>query len=449
MNDAWLGTAHACARASASGALALLAAWPLRAALTIDRPLAAALALLLATPCLAVAYAWNALAPSVLHSAAAAPWVLVVLLAARAVPLAWLVLRLAPARGLSPRAAHVLTLLPVGAPLRARGGRWSAHLRSGAVHAPLAAWLAATLAAFLDFELTARFMQPSWTVWLFDAMAGGVAWPALAGAAALPVGLALALAGGALALLRGGELPAPRSAERVRWRALLGASTALLCAVILPMALLLRDGAAQVVAALQPAATRSELLASVTYATFAALGALGLAARLRGAALWLACAPAMSGSTALGVALHALSPRPLLDTPLPLLCGLTLSLLPWAALSWRGVARLAPHRGLHVAALLAPLGAGQALAAGRLRDALLGRPRLAVFCLLWPLAQQDVALAAALAPPQWPPLTLRLHNLAHYGHGQTLSALLLAMSASAVLAVVAFDLLARAARRER
>ena len=261
-----------------------------------------------------------------------------------------------------------------------------------------AAFAAAALLTFLEFEITARFAQPSWTVWLFDALAGGVAVRDVALASALPAGVAVALAA----------------------------------------------------VALRAAATRTELAASIAYAATAALLATTIVARVRGPVLLLAlCLPAALGNLTLGLAVRALAPAWLADTVLPLAVALTLALLPWAALLARLRRAAAPTRAAHVAALLTPLGPRPARAGARIRRALLGHPQLWSACLLFPLALQDVTLAATLAPPHAPPLTLRLHNLAHYGHSHTLSALLLAIVAVAVVGVAAASSLCRATWLER
>lgn len=443
------GTALALARALACAALAVACAWPLRCVrLATSRTAALVFAALLAMPALAVAYAWTALAPAALQSDRLAPLMVVALLAARAVPLALLVFAVVPPPAFAGAAAHVAALAPPGSGVARWARRW--WLRHGEGRVAAAAFAAAALLTFLEFEITARFAQPSWTVWLFDALAGGVAVGDVALASALPAGVALALASVAFAAARApGHAPARAASHRPPVSASLGIGLALGAVALVPLGLLLSDGLAHLAAALRAAATCAELAASIAYAATAALLATAIVARVHRPVLLLAlCLPAALGNLTLGLAVRALAPVWLADTVLPLAVALTLALLPWAALLARLRSAAAPTRATHVAALLTQLGPQPARAGARIRRALLGHPQLWSASLLLPLALQDVTLAAALAPPQAPPLTLRLHNLAHYGHSHTLSALLLALVAVAVVGVAAASL-CRGAASER
>ncbi len=423
-------TLVAAGRAASAGALATLAAWPLRhafvAAALPPALLAAGVLVVAALPPLATSYAWTELAPRVMMSGSAAPWCLLLLLAARAVVPVALVLALLPPPAYAGAAAHVAGLAPATSGLGSRARRWVWQLAHGV--GPVAAVGAAVgfLIAFADFELTARLAQRSWTVAVFDAQAGGVSVGLALEGCLLPVALAAVVLTAGWRLARRAVAARARAAPRVPpARRFVGVALACLLVALLPAGYLVADGAAHVADALRPRAARFELLWSAVYAGAASLGAGALSGALRGRVLLLLCLPGLGGALALALGVRSLCPSAVLDTPLPAAVALTLWLLPWAVFLRVALRVDTVEPSAHVARLLLPLDAERARTGARLLAALRGQPRLWSVALLFPLALQDIVIASVLAPPQATPLGVRLHNFAHYGHSHTLSALLL------------------------
>lgn len=441
-------TWQAACRASLASLLGVLLAWPLRHALWSMRGhtggVAVGVALAIAVPPLAVAYAATALLPHLALAPAFSPWCLLVLLVGRVLPFVALILALVPPPPLSGTAAHTLTLLPANAPLRRLRSHVCGRLRSGSASGGMLAFAAGFVLAFQDFELTARLGASSWTVWLFDAQAGGVDVAAVLRQCVGPVALTLSVL--ALAVLAGIAAPGQRTPPRmprprpIRW---LGLGACLGLTVVVPLALLLLDGATHVGAALRSAAARNELAWSLAYATTAAavagLTAQGLSPRtarggswLRTTTMLLACTPGLGGSLVLALVTRQLAAGSFADTPLPALFALTLWILPYALLLRHALTRDETAPGPRAATMLGHL-EGRTGAADAIVRALRGRPRLWTFAVLMPLSLQDVVVGSILAPPHAPPLTVRLHNLAHYGHSHTVSAQMLVLAAAGVL----------------
>lgn len=422
-------TATAAWRAAAVGALATAAAWPLRHAWTTRaaRPalLAAMVLVVAALPPLAVSYAWVEFAPRMFLSETAAPWCLLALLLARALVPVALVLALVPEPAFSGTAAHLVDTAPPTSRLGSRLRRLHWHAAHGAGAVAALGIAAGFLTTFADFELTARLAQASWTVRVFDAQAGGASLGAALRACSAPLALSAAvLAAGLLLARRPCRSVRRRAPQRTSARRFAALGVAGLLLVAFPFALLAVDGAMHIADALRPHAVRVELLWSIVYASAAVLGATAIAAAARGRLRLALCLPGLGGGLTLALATRAVCPAALLETPLPAAAALTLWLLPWAVLLHLALRPGDLDASLHTARLLAPLDAERARVGARLGRALRGQRRIWATALLFPLALQDVVIGSVLAPPQATPLAVRLHNLAHYGHSHTLSALL-------------------------
>ncbi|MEZ5967268.1 MAG: hypothetical protein R3F56_25755 [Planctomycetota bacterium] len=395
-------------------------------------------------PPLAVAYAATALAPRLALAPSVSSWILLALLVGRTLPIAALVLALLPPPPLSGSGAHVFALLPARAPLRRHRTRLRALFLAGASGTCAFAFAVGFVVAFADFELTARFGQASWTVWLFDAQAGGVDVGALVQQAVLPAALALSVLGLAGAhALRVGAAPRPRAASRPPPRShispYLPLVAALALTVVLPLALLVRDGASHLDDAVRSRAARGELSWSIGYAAAAAALATWVAHTLAHGRKWawlamaLACVPGSAGSLTLALVTRHICPDAAADTPLPALAALTFAALPIAVALRLALARPRHDSPTQTARLLAPLDARRRRVAAAIASDLAGHPALWSFAMLVPLVLQDVVIGAILAPPHAAPLTVRLHNLAHYGHSHTVSAQLLLLVVTGVL----------------
>lgn len=425
-------------RAAASAAIALPMAVALARTLSwTPRPrrwlITCAFIVLL--PELAVGYAWGNLPWAPLHDRPLRDALQVVLVALRLTPLAALLIWAAPFAGMHAAAWHSARLLGARLPPLLRL-RWWLRARAWPL---LAAALLVVLLAFHDFELALRFGLPTWTVWLFDAQAGGLALSATLEAALLPwLVQALLLLAAWLMLGRSrpepGALPPPRPWQRrLAVGYLLGAGAAIL---LMPAAVLVHGALGGLGAVLTRFALLAELGNSLIYAAAAAccaaclgqaIAALPRAWRLPAVAL--AVTPALLGSLSVGLCGLGMFGRPDRSGPLLLLAALVLLLLP-AALIWALVV-VPPRRRAadHALTLLRRDRARRALW-WRLR----GRRLLAGWSLLLLLALADLAASSLLAPIDDVPVLVQLHNLMHYGRSDALSGmLLLALLAPAAL----------------
>lgn len=438
-------TAVAAARALATGAIIGAAAPWVAALLARRRPLAwvALLALAVAPPLLA-GYAYSGTALVLVHHRLATEALLVLLLAARALPFVAAAATMARPR-CSPAALHAWKLaLPM------RHGTLRDTL---AIHAagPLGArlvWaLAAASLAFADVELASLLGRDSWTVAVFDAQAGGEPLDRTLLRCALPVALQLAALGAALALARRALVSSDHAPEEVapsnrgrRGAAVLVVSLA--AYVLVPAAAIGReavlvDGWARIARPMgrDLAAAALFALASTTVAV-----ALARQARSPGWAAALAL-PGLVGALPLALAIAAACRTPALEGvrggPLPLLLAQTLLLLPGALLLDRLAADAVPPAGRTLARHLAGSpDAGQARAGRHLAWRLGGRARAAVAFALFGLAYSELPAGSLLAPVGFAPFAGRLYNLAHYGRSAALSAMF--AIALAIPLVVAF-----------
>ena len=371
-------------------------------------------------PALLVTYAYAPLALRAMAVPAGLPLLHSLALLLRLVPVAVIALHFVPPL-VSAEARHCHTLLAPAPRERRR------FLLRSAASGP---WLAGGLVfllAFADFELASLWNVQTWTATLFDAHAGGLAlreslrlaaWPL-----ALQVLVLLALSRAIGCPAEGEWSPPPRPISIAANFYLAGAAIA---GGLLPLAII----GAQALTGLSTLVANFTLARELTASLAVALGAAACASaagraslrRVSGAA-WLTGAPGLLGPLVLALLLVTLFHLPLLrpayDTLLPLLLALTLLLLPLALLlRWR-LAATEPNPALHVARLSrAP--------SFRLLWQLDGRRRFACFALLFYWAFGEFTASSILAPVGFTPIFPRLHNLAHYGQTEVLSAMLLA-----------------------
>ena len=168
-----------------------------------------------------------------------------------------------------------------------------------------------------------------------------------------------------------------------------------------------------------------------------------------GIKVWLLMAallPGLLGATVLAVAvLYVFQSTPLsvlYDTPVPLLVGMTLLLLPAAALLRLLLVASRHEPQVHVAALLA--GSTQDSQHQQGRQVLWhmhGRVVLWTIVILALWAYFNVTITALLAPTGMVGATARLYNLMHYGQSAVLSAMLVfAIAVPAILVALVFAL---------
>jgi iron(III) transport system permease protein len=164
-----------------------------------------------------------------------------------------------------------------------------------------------------------------------------------------------------------------------------------------------------------------------------------VARRRRSAIPLLLCVPGLLGPLVVSLVLVAgfntTALRWAYDTPLPMVLGQTLSLLPLAVLLLVLLGARRPGEPLHVVRLLAGSPAHTSTRA-RLRWVLSLSPLFWAAFLLFYLAYFDVTAGSILAPSSMPTLPVRMYNLMHYGRSASLS-LLACVAVAAPLAVFA------------
>ena len=414
-------------------------------------------------PALALGYAWAALPVPLLHGAATAPLLHLLLAALRLAPVAVVLAACIPPAPLDAAAIHCLRLAQRGR-MRWREPAWR-WWSAG----PGRRWLATALAvfplAFAEFELGSRLDVGVWSVRLFDAQAGGQPLATTLAQAAPGIAVQIATLAGAWLLLRrrGAQAGRAMGGAEPRWLVRAAWATFALGSMVLlavPITMVASDAGGGFGAALaQATALRAELLASVVFAVVAAGCAWAIAGVVAGmrhgpprhALTGAALAPGLCGSLVVGLtglaAMQLPWLRPAADTPLPLALALVVLLLPYALLLRILTGRLRAGSAWRLAGLLAAGDAQQRRAASTLRWRLADGKRWWSMAWLFLWAYCDLAASAILHPVDMTPVLVRLYNLMHYGHSTALSVqLALALLVPALLIGVGF-FLARLAHR--
>lgn len=422
-------TAVAAARALAAGAIVGAAAPWVAALLARRQPLAwvALLALAVAPPLLA-GYAYSGTALVLVHHRGATEALLVLLLAARALPFVAAAATMARPR-CSPAALHAWKL---ALPLRhgTLGDTLAIHA-AGPLGARLVWALAAAGLAFADVELASLLGRDSWTVAVFDAQAGGEPLDRTLLRCTLPVALQLAALGAALALARRALVSSDHAPEEVApphrsRRGAMALGVLLAAYVLVPAAAIGReavlvDGWARIARPMG-----RDLAAAALFALASTTVAVALARQLRSGWAAAFALPGLVGALPLALAIAAACRTPALEGvrggPFPLLLAQALLLLPGALLLDRLAADAVPPAGRTLARHLAlSPDAGQARAGRHLAWRLGGRARGAVAFALFGLAYSELPAGSLLAPVGFAPFAGRLYNLAHYGRSAALS----------------------------
>ncbi|MCX7388628.1 MAG: hypothetical protein NTX48_18340 [Planctomycetales bacterium] len=350
----------------------------------------------------------------------------------------------------------------------------------GAWQVPLVAWSVMALVTFQEFE-TAALLQIdrapiSWSVWLFDAHAGGLPlWDSLRLMVG-PVLCELVILGPALYMLllrpvadengpvsKEGVNARSSAWKSVRYAALVTPGIVLF--VLWPLMHnflpIVRGG----MLLLNKATLRQslvEILTSTGFAVGATVMSLGIALRICAAfqssprafgsrVFWISLLlPGLLGSLVLSLALLAMFQLPglrgLYDTWLPLLLGQTLAVLPFAVAVGLLLMRVSDPAALHTAKLLAVsqesrIRRQMATLRWRLTTGrwLLGGLIVAHRCF-W-----DVTVASILRPVQVEPVVTRLYNEMHYGRTEALLSLAILAALTPLAIAAAAMLLSRLA----
>lgn len=394
---------------------------------------------MMAVPPLNAAYAYAHVALDVIRF----PWfgelLYVVLLIARSLPIYLLGYSISPPSPLTDAAIHVLQLQ--GAVPKS----WTMNaVRAGCFHREIFLMLLIGWNVFHDFEIASFLLRPTWTVRIFDAHAGGLEIQYSIGRMTLPLlvsGLIALCAG--IALFNARRLGATRqdsvrSIRRFPW--LLSCCITFVAAgiyVIYPFVRILVESRDVLFTSVLQVGLWQEIVTGIGVAALAAAIAYVAALTMfsvsayRGVRCGIAllAVPSMAGSLIVSLALFSAIQssflRPLLETHLPWVSALAVSLLPKALLIAGVVVGMVPPVSSHLAQMLAQSDDEEVRRkADVLAWKLNGRRHFAAGVLLAYLGYLDLTSAAILAPSRYVPAPVRLYNLMHYGHSAKLAAML-------------------------
>ena len=304
------------------------------------------------------------------------------------------------------------------------------------------------LVAFQEFELASLIGRPAWTVWLFDAQVGGLMIAESLRLAVLPVVCQSIALLPVLWLILTSRLdpsrkrqPTRQSSRRMQFAlwsvVLLGITITCIVPAILVRGGTL-DGLRRVIQnSLQFHMLLKEIFIGMAYALTAAVIAALIAAslirrarssRLAAASVFVAALPGLVGSLVLGLALIQLLQIPLArfayKTPLSLLAGLILFLLPRAMALRLLLSSTGNSAGLHLAKLLRESGAVAVRDTAReiaWQTRWRGEFWSVVLLSYW--VYFDLTLAYLLAPVTIVSAPVMLYNQMHFAKNAILSAL--------------------------
>lgn len=393
-------------------------------------------------------------------------WLLLLL---KFLPVAVVLHVFAPPAPLSPEAMHAEQLLRVRhESFLSRTIRFLASVIWGPTRAAIAAFAIVFLLAFQEFEIASlmgitageQHSPISWTVWLFDAHAGGLPLADSLKLALTPMLFELLVILPAVAVLpawlasawqlRGEGSAHPRF--QVFNRGLLIVSALVLAGA--PTAVVVR-GAAEGLAHLN---THLPVLREIVIAGGIALGVTVLAGALahsvlrenvghggRSLLVTVLCLPGLLGSLVLSLLILGLFQLPgfrsLGESLVPLMLSLVLFVLPRVLVLFAVIGIGRRTQNAHSAWMLAqsPL-AGQRRAAARLIDDLEFKSLFwsAVLVLYW--TYWEMTPPALLAPPSVIPFSVLLYNFMHYGQNAALSTMLLSAVVLPIAVIVVLAL---------
>ena len=398
------------------------------------------------------------------------------LLSMTLVPVGTILLRFAPPPPLSAEAAYCRRLSwrtgDIGwSRLKILTGDWL----HGALRTHLPAFAVIFLLAFQEFEIVSLMNATSWTIWLFDAQAGGLMLSESLRLVMIPLTCTAAvLAPIVWLVLTTHRLPSaderPHLASSSTTKALLiGYLLGALAVTVFVPLMIVSQGVADGLAFLgsnriQLRGLSKEIATGIGFggitALLAWLGADRLLAKtkrptgpphphsdipteinpgsgeegethtLRTLALFAMSLPGLCGTLVLSLlllfAFQLPGLRALYNTPLPVVLGLTLFLLPRALLVCLLLKALRDPAAAHLADLLLQSPAGVHRARGReLHWWLTVRGQVYAAALFFWWAYLDLTVTYVLAPPWLVTAPVRLYNQMHFGRNDVLSAMML------------------------
>jgi iron(III) transport system permease protein len=439
------GLSDALVRSACIATLAVLLAWPTRVWLARLRGRTRALAwgalvAVYLVPAIIVGYTYKDMALVAQADRASLEALYGGLMLTRLIPLATLVLWLAP-WAFSREAMACYSLVA--------WRKFWPSLRfwlSGPARVPALAFSLVFLFAFGDFELASLLYVKSWTVTIFDSQVGGkpVSESLLLALPAVSCQMAVLLFVGfafyrTLGFGVGPRTPAGRIEGVGFWA---GWAWILVPACALVIAPVLATGARAVIAfalLTYDSAMLREIGASVIFAGIAAVCAwvlagwfsrarFGVWSGTRAASALVLCVPGLLGGLVLGLCGQWLFQCPgvshLYDTPIPLAIALTFLLFPFALLLRVLLRATRPGESLHAARMLRASTSMDVRRDGaRMVWELQRRGAFWAAALVFWLAYLELSASAILMPTGMTPVSVQLYNQMHFGRIPTLSAI--------------------------
>lgn len=438
-------------------------------------------------PPLLPAYAYANLGLPLVHHPLGNELLYSVLLLLRFVPVGTVVRYFAPPPPVSSEAFHLSRL--AARRQISRINRWMMIVPDwvrGPGRSALPAGLLVFLLAFQEFEMASLMdvtsgtvQTPSgWTVWIFDAQAGGLPLAESLRLALRPVCVEFVILLPVLCvLMRGQRLPAvpagghsPLSAGK-RWLVRMYLGLGLLIVVVIPGGFVFRGMFEGLPVLLRNVTLPGEILTGGILAVIAGLSADAVAVRFLRSGIgsrhpWRYAVPAMVlslpgllGALLLGLTVAVVVQPPVLSvlegsglpwrgvrllSSLPLILASILFLLPRAFLLQLLLRALRKREAVHLAGLLRNSPAiSQQRSGGALYRELTNRGRFGVIALLCYWGYWNLTLPSLLAPPGITTAPLRIYNLMHYRESAVHSAMLFATMTAPLFVLFAVYLLTR------
>lgn len=310
-------------------------------------------------------------------------------------------------------------------------------------------WTLLFLLSFQEFEMASLMYRDSWTVWIFDAQAGGIPVSETLIYLIGPLSMEVVILLGVFSLLRRFQrdvalseadeepLPALSPATYLDWGYLIAAFTLI---VLVPFLLIGWGSARSLLILLQNQYQLFSIFRECTwalaYGVTSGIAAWGLAAlllkqrstRFTPLAGLICCLPGLCGALILALILASLfltqAGSLLYGTPVPVLLGFVLFLFPRALFLRLMFLKREQHAGLFLAQLLrrSPQ-KSQTEQGGELLWAVSGRMQFWAVVLLAFWAYWDVTISSILAPGSTMTSAVRLYGLMHYGQNAMLSSI--------------------------
>ncbi|QDT88883.1 hypothetical protein [Gimesia algae] len=419
----------------------------------------------LLVPELIVGYAWSLLTTQLIHFPILAEFVYSSLVLLRVVPVGIICYHMTARTQISSESDFIRRSASIaGTGISHISVMWGFFLRKTLVRI-LPVWSLLFLLVFQEFEIASLLYQNSWTVWIFDAQAGGVPVRETLVYLIGPLIIEIMLMAGVLALLRNLEqrphyLQQYSGSKVNRLRHLFAGSylaVATGCVVLIPLVMISWGTLRSLTSVLQKnrlqiMGTLQECIWGLLYATMSAIAAWGLASfffhrnqfpiiKTMGLAC---CVPGLCGALPLALVIASLFLTQagdwLYGTPVPVLTGFVLYLFPRAVFLKLVFQKQNENDSLFLAHLLNQSDCPQQAAnGGRLLWVTKGRPQYWAVAVLAFWVYWDVTISSILAPHSGMTSSVRLYGLMHYGQNSVLSAIsLISFCIPVLLGIILF-----------